>query len=117
MPNMDPRAMKNMLAKMGITTSELDASRVVIELQDRDIVIDSPQVTRIEAQGAVSFQVAGNVSEKAKEISEISFEVTEDDIKLVMEQSGVRDRERVEAALKLARGNLAEAIVILKKEQ
>lgn len=111
MPNMDPRAMKNMLAKMGIRTQEVDALRVVIECGDKDIVVDSPQVTRIEAQGTVSFQVAGSVSETPKTIARP--EITEEDIKLVMEKSGVKDEEEARAALEGAGGDIAEAILNL----
>ncbi len=114
MPNMDPRQLKNMMAKMGIKTSEIDASAVVIHCSDKDIVISSPQVTRIEAQGTVSFQIAGDVSENEKLVS---VEITDEDVKTAMEQSGVDDPEKVRQALQDANGDIAEAIMKLKKDQ
>jgi nascent polypeptide-associated complex subunit alpha len=113
MPNMDPRTMKNMLAKMGIKTEEISAIRVTIETSDRNIVIENPQITKISAQGSVSFQVGGNVREEEKQIAP---EVTEDDIKLVMEQTGVNDEQKVRDALSASNGDIAAAILALKKE-
>lgn len=113
MPNMDPKAMKSMLAKMGIKTEDLNAVRVTIETVDKTIVIENPQITRISAQGSISFQVSGDVSETEKQIA---LEVTADDIKLVMDNSGVEDEERARQALLDAKGDIATAILTLKKE-
>jgi nascent polypeptide-associated complex subunit alpha len=111
MPNVDPRTLKNMMDKMGIKTSEIDAQSVTIHCADKDIVISSPQVTRIEAQGSVSFQIAGNIEER---IAIAAVEITEDDINMVMERTGVSDRERVLKALQAANGDIAQAIIVLK---
>lgn len=111
MPNVDPRTLKNMMDKMGIKTSEIDAQTVTIHCADKDIVISSPQVTRIEAQGNVSFQVAGNVEER---IAIAAAEITEDDINMVMERTGVSDRDRALKALQAANGDIAQAIIVLK---
>ncbi|MDE1869043.1 MAG: hypothetical protein KGH60_03720 [Candidatus Micrarchaeota archaeon] len=114
MPNMDPRTLRNLMAKMGIKSSELNATRVVIEMPDKQILIEQPQVTKIEAQGSVSFQIAGIVTEME---SNVAMEVTEDDIKLVSEATGISDREKVKAALEKAKGNIAQAIMDLEKEK
>src|SRR5580700_5646190 len=111
MPNMDPRTMKNMLAKMGIKTEEIDALRVVIECSDKTITIDNPQITQISSQGSVSFQIGGEIHEAAKKIT---MEVTDDDVKLVMENTGVKDEQKVREALQNANGDIAAAIVALK---
>ncbi len=110
---MDPRAMKSMLAKMGIKTEELNAIKVTIELGDKTIIVENPQVTKISAQGATSFQIAGNVSEQEKNIK---LEVTDDDIKLIMESSGVKDEQKVREALENANGDIAAAIIALKNQ-
>ncbi len=115
MPNMDPKQMKSIMEKMGIKSTDVEAMRVVIECPDRRIVISEPQVTRIEAQGAVTFSVAGNISEEAPESAkEEKTEITEDDVKLVMEQSGVHDAERAKSALEESNGDIASAIMRLK---
>ncbi|MCL5100108.1 MAG: nascent polypeptide-associated complex protein [Candidatus Marsarchaeota archaeon] len=113
MPNIDPRALKSMMAKMGIKSTEIDARSVVIDCQDRQIVITNPQVTQIEAQGTVSFQVAGEVEERAKEQEHAAAEITDDDVKLVMERTGESDAAKVKEVLEKNNGDLAAAILEL----
>jgi nascent polypeptide-associated complex subunit alpha len=110
---MDPRAMKNLMAKMGIKSSEVGASRVVIESGDKTIVITNPQVTKIEAQGVTSFQVIGEISEHE---TRHAIEITEDDIATVSAQTGVSDKEKVTEALQSEKGDIAAAIIRLKKK-
>ncbi|MGI0100421.1 MAG: nascent polypeptide-associated complex protein [Candidatus Micrarchaeaceae archaeon] len=113
MPNMDPRTMKSLMAKMGIKSSEIDAIRVVIETTDKDIIIENPQVTKIEAQGAISFQVVGDITEGAKAQQ---ANVTEDDISLVAEKTGITDRDLIREKLEEDNGDIAKAILDLTKE-
>lgn len=113
MPNMDPRALKMMMSKMGIKSTELEAEKVVIYCNDKEIVIKEPQITKIEMQGTVSFQIAGNVSEN--EIQQ-NVEISEEDIKFVMEKTGA-ERERAENAIKEANGDIAAAIINLTEQQ
>jgi nascent polypeptide-associated complex subunit alpha len=110
MPNLDPRTMKNLMAKMGIKTTEIEAERVIIELQDKSIIIANPQITEINAQGTTSFQISGDISESEKEGA---VAITDDDISLVIEKTGIADRELVKKALEDAKGNIAEAIMLL----
>ena len=109
-PNMDPRALKGMLDKLGIKSTQIDSTRVVIHCSDKDIVIDEPEVTLIEGQGMRSFQITGKVSETDKTVTEIS----DDDVKLVQEQTGIDDEGKVREALEETKGNIAEAILRLK---
>lgn len=112
MPNMDPRTMKNLMAKMGIKSSEINALRVIIEGTDKNIIIENPQVTKIEAQGTISFQVAGDVSESVKEIE---VQVTEDDINMVAEKTGITDRELIKSKLIEENGDIAKTILDLSE--
>ncbi len=114
MPNVDPRTLKNLMSKMGIKSSEINADSVTIECSDRDILIHNPQVTRIEAQGMVSFQISGDIEEKEKIVN---MEITEDDVHMVMEKSGTDSKERAEQALRDSNGDIAEAIMKLKEQQ
>ena len=111
MPNIDPRTLKSMMAKMGIKSSELNADKVIISCADRDIVITDPQVTMIEAQGTKSFQIAGTITENEKSVS---IEISEDDVKMVMESSGASE-ENARKALEDSNGDIAKAILELKK--
>jgi nascent polypeptide-associated complex subunit alpha len=113
MPNMDPRTMKNLMAKMGIKSSEISAERVVIETADVNIIIENPQVTRIEAQGSVSFQILGDISEAPK-LSQVN--ITDDDIDLVAEKTGITDKALIKEKLLLENGDIAKAILDLSGE-
>lgn len=115
MPNMDPRTMRNLMAKMGIKSSEISAERVVIETGNTNIVIENPQITKIEAQGSVSFQISGDITESAKESDpkESAPAITEDDITLVSEKTGVTDRELIKSKLTEENGDIAQTILDL----
>jgi nascent polypeptide-associated complex subunit alpha len=108
---MDPRAMKGMLDRLGIKSKSIASTRVVIECDGRDIVIEDPEITLIEGQGIKSFQISGKVSEIERAVAGIS----DDDVKFVQEQTGEQDAELVRKALEEAKGNIAEAILKLKK--
>ncbi len=113
MPNIDPRTMRNMMAKMGIKSTEIPASKVTIESEGKNIVITSPQVTMIEAQGTTSFQISGEVSEQQ---SPVVVEITADDIDTVAASTGISDKEKIVKALQAEEGDIARAILRLKKE-
>lgn len=107
MGGMNPRQMKKLMRQMGIRMEELEGVKeVIIRLENKEIVIKEPVVTVITAQGEKSYQIIG--PEEVKPIISIS----EDDIKLVMEQTGV-DYETAKKALEEAEGDLAEAILKL----
>ncbi len=114
MPNLDPRALKSMMDRMGIKSTEVTANKVIIDCLDKKIIIDDPQVMRIDAQGTVSFQISGNISEEAQ--AEEKIEITEDDIKVVMDQTKL-DYESSKLALEEADGDIAEAIMNLSKSE
>ena len=113
MPNVDPRQLKKLMDSMGIKSSEIKAGRVVIEGESADIVIENPQVTRIDAQGNVSFQISGEIKEVEKNAAKI--EIDEDDVRLVMQQAGTSDENLARAALEETNGDIAEAILKLKQ--
>ncbi|MDE1855855.1 MAG: nascent polypeptide-associated complex protein [Candidatus Micrarchaeota archaeon] len=110
MPNIDPKTLKTMMSRMGIKSNEIPAMRVIIEGADKDIVIENPQVISIEAQGTVSFQVSGDVSEREKNVK---IEISDDDVKTVQEQANV-SAEKAREALEASNGDIAEAIMSLK---
>jgi nascent polypeptide-associated complex subunit alpha len=110
MPNIDPRTMKSMMSKMGIKSEEIEASRVVIETPEKSIIIENPQVTRIEMQGTTSFQIGGSVTEVEK-VAEVK--ITESDVDFVSEQTGITDRKLIKEALEKEGGDIAKAILRL----
>lgn len=108
MINLDPKKMQALMKQMGMSQEEISASKVTIEKSDNTkIVINEPQVIRINVQGKDSFQVSGDVEqESAKE------EITQEDIKQVMEKTGCTQHQAKEV-LESVDGNLAEAILEL----
>ncbi len=112
MPNIDPRALKSMMDKMGMKQTEIRATRVVIETDNSNIVVENPQVVQIEMQGVKSFQVSGSVNTVAKEVK---VDINDDDIRTVAEQSGVSNLDLVKKTLEETNGDIAEAIMKLRK--
>jgi nascent polypeptide-associated complex subunit alpha len=107
-PGMDPRMMKQAMKRMGIKQEEIDAQQVIIRCPEKEIVIDNPQVSKINMMGADSFQIAGEVTERS-----IGIDVNEDDITTVMEQANV-SHDDARKAIEEADGDLAKAILGLK---
>ena len=111
MPNMDPKSLKKMMERMGIKSEEIEANRVIIEGKEKDIIIDQPQIMAIEAQGTKSFQISGEISERDKG----KVEISDDDVKMVMEKAGVDDAGKARQALEESNGDIAAAILKLKE--
>jgi len=105
-PGMDPKKMEKMLRQMGMKMDNVEATQVIIKTDSGDIVIDKPQVVKTTMKGQVVYQVSGNVKESG---------FSESDVKLVMEQSGVKDEAAVKKVLKETSGDVVEAIMKLKK--
>lgn len=106
----DRRQMERAMRQMGVKMDELDGVReVVIKLADREIVLPNAQVVRTDMAGQRSYQVSGQEFERKPEL-----ELSDEDIKLVMEQAGV-EREEAVLALKETNGDIAEAILKLKR--
>ncbi len=111
MPGMNPRKMQQMMKKMGIAQVEIDATEVIIKCPDKEIIIQNPQVSKVNAMGQETFQVVGEPIER--EIS-TTPEINEDDIKTVMDQASV-DEEKAKEALESSKGDIAQAIMNLQE--
>lgn len=104
--------MQQMMRKMGIQQSEIDATRVIIQCSDKEIVIENPQVTKVNMMGQQTYQIVGEEEERSLSSAP---EISEEDIKTVMEQAQVSKAE-AKKALEEAQGDLAEAILNLSKK-
>ena len=112
---MSPKQMQTVLKRMGIKVEEIEAERVIIQGKDQNIVITNPQVMLTKMPNQEMFQVSGEVAYEDKETGEeVKVDITDDDIEMVMDQAGV-DRETAERALVAAEGDIADAIMQLKK--
>ena len=103
----DPRQLQRMMQQMGIKTEKIEANRVIIEKEDEKLILHNPNVVKMEAQGEMSFQITcDNV--------EVKPIIPAEDIDLVMQQANV-SKERAAASLEETGGDVAEAIMKLKK--
>ena len=112
---MNPKQMASMMRQMGIKTFDVDAERVVVEKKDGTKLIVSPAtVSVMEFQGQKTLQVAGEFSEEAGAGGAVEGGAS-DDAKMVAEQTGASLQE-AQAALDEAGGDIAQAILKLKKD-
>jgi len=110
---MNSRNMAKAMKRMGIQQTELDAKEVIIRLEDKELVFVNPQVAKVNMMGQETFQVIGKPQER--ELS-TEPEISEDDIKTVMDQTGV-EKEKALEAIKKQSGDIAAAIIDLKGEE
>jgi nascent polypeptide-associated complex subunit alpha len=122
---MNPKQMKAAMKRQGIDMDTVDGvEKVVVLTRDKEIVFNRPEVTAITAQGVVTYQVVGSPKERSRgavvegasedDVVEpiASAKYSEDDVELVMGQTGASE-EAVRAALDACEGEVAEAIMKL----
>ncbi|AJF61529.1 TPA: nascent polypeptide-associated complex protein [Candidatus Woesearchaeota archaeon] len=110
-PGMNPKQMQQAMKKLGMEQEDIDAVAVIIRTKKEDIIIRNPSVQKIKISGQSSYQISGQEERRA---AEEEPEISEEDIKTVMQQAGV-SKEKAKSALEKSRGDLAEAILSLKK--
>jgi nascent polypeptide-associated complex subunit alpha len=103
---MDPKKMQQMMKQLGMKMDNIPASQVIIKTETGDIIVDEPQVIKTIMQGQIVFQVSGNVKEKS---------INDEDVKLVIEQTGVNDKEKIKKLLQQNNGDVAKTIMQLKE--
>lgn len=103
------KQMQKAMKRMGILSEEIDAEEVIIRCRDKDIVVTEPAVSKIKMGNQETFQVIGIVSERLRE------KFSEDDVKLVTEQTGCSEEDAIKALDETR--DMAEAIMKLQKEQ
>jgi nascent polypeptide-associated complex subunit alpha len=118
MGRVNPRQMKQAMKRLGITNDELnDVEEVIIRRKSSEMVITNAQVSIMTMQGQKTFQIAGDVTERPKTSviaaspeAPVAATIPEEDVELVMGQTGC-SREKAVEALKAADGQPAEAII------
>lgn len=104
---LNPKKMQAMMKQLGMNQEEIDASRVIIEKKDGNkLIVENPSVTKISMQGQETLQIAGNMVEESGEV-----EISEDDIKIIVEKTGVSEDQARKTLEKT--GDLTEAILEL----
>ena len=94
------------MKQMGIAQENISATKVIIEKEDHNLIIENPSVVKIKIQGQESFQISGDVRQESK-IEKIS----EQDVKTVMEKTGANEEESRKILEKTK--DLADAILEL----
>jgi len=108
--NMNPRQLNQLMRRFGINVKEIEnVKKVTIQTDTKEYVFENPDVTVMDAQGQTTYQVVGK-----PRIVERKEEIPQDDVKLVMEQTGKSEKE-AKKALEETKGDIAEAILKLKK--
>ncbi len=113
------------LKRLGIKMEPIEGvERVVLELSDKAIVIENPQVISMEFGSQKMFYIVGqNIREekvvKAKEVpTEVTapqvVQISDDDVKFVAEYANV-DEARARRALEIAGGDIAKAIELIQR--
>jgi nascent polypeptide-associated complex subunit alpha len=119
------RQMKMMMKRLGMTTEPIDnVEEVIIRTREQEHVIEKPEVTLLTVQGVRTYQVVGDAKVRPRSVSSTAEEggvpataagpggPPDEDIRLVMDQTGVSRPEAIEA-LEQAGGAPAEAILAL----
>jgi len=101
--------MKNLAKQLGMKEIP-GVEEVIIKTEKKDIVIKNPVVSQMNAMGQISFQVVGNPTEVEREDE---LKINEEDIEIVAEKTG-KTKKEAETALLKSKGDIAEAIILLK---
>ncbi|MEM3370622.1 MAG: nascent polypeptide-associated complex protein [Candidatus Woesearchaeota archaeon] len=110
-PRINPRQLSQAMRQLGISQENIEAEEVIIRCKDKNIRITTPHVIKIKMGGEDSFQISGRITEEnLPPIPEIS----EEDIEMVMQGASV-SRKEAEKALIASKGDIAAAILSLKK--
>jgi len=104
----NPRQMNQMMKRLGINVKEIEnVEKVIIQTNDKEYIFENADVTIMDAQGQKTYQVTGNPI-----INDRKEDFREEDIKLIMEQTG-KSKEVAKKALEETKGDIAEAIMKL----
>lgn len=109
-----------MLERMGLSLKDLsDVEEVTLKMKDRLIVIRDPVVQVLEVKGGGRiYQISGSEEERpvVEQESPPTVEVSEEDIDLVVAQTGAT-REEAKKALIESGGDLAKAILRIRSSK
>ena len=116
----DPKRLQAMMRQMGIKMEDIeDVEEVVIRTKDKEYVFHDAEVSKMTAQGQVTWQLAGEPVIRPRAPAEpaapVKISYSDEDVKLVMEQAKVSEKQAREA-LDEANGQPAEAIMKLLDE-
>lgn len=107
---MNPRQMNQLMRKFGINVKEIEnVKKIIIQTDTKEYIFEDAEVTVMDAQGQKTYQISGK-----PRIIDRKEEIPEGDIEIVMQQTG-KNAEEAKKALEETKGDIAEAILKLKK--
>ena len=101
----DPKKIQEMMKKMNINMSQIEAEEVIIKQKNKTIIISDPEIMVTNMMGKDVYQISGVVSE--------SEQLSDHDIQMVMDKTG-KDRQTVTKKLEELNNDLVRAIMELK---
>jgi len=108
-----PKKLERMMKQMGIDMEALEGVESVrIVTATEEIEVMDAQVAVIDARGQKSLQVSGDIVRNPRGAGSAGPAITDEDVRLVVEQTGKSDAE-ARAALEASDGDLAQAILKL----
>ena len=115
-----PRDLSKYLKRMGIKTEELEnVKSVIIELPDREIIIDNAQVVVVSMKDQKVYQIIVG-SEREVPVGESREgeqpEISEDDVRFIAEQTGLSEEEARKLLIE-AKGDLARALILYEERK
>ena len=114
MRGLSPREIKRLMKKMALEMEELsDVEMAILEMADKRLVVENPQVMMLRLPGQTVIQIIGEVREEEKKEEAEEIEIPEEDIQLVAAEAGV-SIEEARRALEESGGDLARAIMLLE---
>ncbi|OYT59396.1 MAG: nascent polypeptide-associated complex protein [Desulfurococcales archaeon ex4484_217_1] len=114
MRGLSPRELRRLMKRLGMEMKPIEnVSRVIIEAEDRNYIVENPQVLVMTMRtGDTVVQVFGKIREEKREEKRV-LEIPEEDVDLVASQTGV-SKEEARKALIEAEGDIAAAILLLE---
>jgi nascent polypeptide-associated complex subunit alpha len=111
----NPREARRMMQRMGMSMDAVqDVEQVIIKTSSKEITIEKPEVAILQMQGQKIYQVVGGkITEKTVEREAPKLAVSEEDVRLVADQTG-KSVEDARKALEECEGDLAKAILLLQ---
>jgi len=108
---MNPRQMKAMMKRMGMSQEDItDIEEIVIRTKTQEYVFKDALASIITVQGQKTFQIIGEPSVRKRSDAPVVKEMLDEDIALVVGQTGVSEDE-ARKALEECDGQPAEAIL------
>ena len=110
-----PRDLRRLMRQLGMKMEELKGVREVsIELEDKRLIVENPQVIIMKVQDQTILQITGTLREEViKAEAEEGITISDEDVQLVAAQTGV-SMEEARKALVETKGDLAQAIMLLE---